>query len=124
MSEAIDTYTVSFKAGPQYKEALLVVRGNTVPELEENVRALIETTLGLIAETQTLFLAAANITEAMSAPAAEPTSEAGATVTQIRTCAHGKRTRRNGTSARGAWVGWFCPLPKGDANQCKAEFED
>lgn len=38
-------------------------------------------------------------------------------------CAHGARTRRTGTSARGPWTGWFCPLPKGDPAQCKAQFE-
>lgn len=125
MSESTDTYTVSFKAGPQFKEALLVARGNTVPELEDSIRALHEGTLGLIAETQSLFLAA---TAAMapveeSRPAPEFAQGGGASVTELRTCAHGKRTRREGTSSKGPWVGWFCPLPKGSAGQCKADFE-
>ncbi len=38
-------------------------------------------------------------------------------------CVHGPRVRRTGTSQRGAWVGWFCPTPKGTPGQCKAEFE-
>lgn len=37
-------------------------------------------------------------------------------------CAHGAMTRRTGTSAKGPWTGFFCPLPKGDPNQCKAVF--
>lgn len=127
MSETTDIYTVSFKAGPQFKEALLVARGNTVPEFEDNIKALHETTLALIAETQSLFLAAAAVMAPVvedSRPAPEFAQGGGdATVTELRTCAHGKRTKRTGTSSRGAWVGWFCPLPKGSAGQCKAEFE-
>jgi len=38
-------------------------------------------------------------------------------------CVHGPRVRRTGNSSRGAWVGWFCPTPKGTPDQCKAEFE-
>lgn len=38
-------------------------------------------------------------------------------------CAHGPRNRKEGTSAKGKWVGWFCPRPKGAPDQCKAEFE-
>src|SRR5512135_3698766 len=38
-------------------------------------------------------------------------------------CPHGERVRREGTSAKGPWVGWFCPLKKNDPNQCKPEFE-
>lgn len=37
-------------------------------------------------------------------------------------CKHGARTKRTGTNARGAWTGYFCPLPKGNPEQCKAEF--
>ena len=47
-------------------------------------------------------------------PAAQPTGPA---------CVHGPRVRRTGNSTRGAWVGWFCPTPKGTPGQCKAEFE-
>lgn len=38
-------------------------------------------------------------------------------------CAHGPRVRRDGVNAKGKWVGWFCPTPKGTPGQCKAEFE-
>lgn len=37
-------------------------------------------------------------------------------------CAHGTRTTRTGNSAKGPWTGHFCPLPKGDPNQCKPIF--
>lgn len=39
-----------------------------------------------------------------------------------RSCPHGAMTRRQGTSAKGAWTGYFCPLQKGDPNQCKPVF--
>ena len=124
MSETTDIYTVSFKAGPNFKEALIVARGNTVPELEDAVKALHEGTLGLIAETQSLFLAATAVFAPEEIAADPAPASSGGASTDLRTCAHGKRTRREGTSAKGPWVGWFCPLPKGSNGQCKAEFED
>jgi len=38
-------------------------------------------------------------------------------------CQHGPRVYKTGTSAKGAWTAWFCPAPKGDPTQCKAEFK-
>jgi hypothetical protein len=38
-------------------------------------------------------------------------------------CAHGPRQRKEGTSARGPWVGWFCPLDRKDPNNCGPIFE-
>ena len=38
-------------------------------------------------------------------------------------CAHGDRVYRKGTSAKGPWAGWFCPLPKERKDeQCAPEF--
>jgi hypothetical protein len=39
-------------------------------------------------------------------------------------CIHGERTRREGfsTKTNKPWVGYFCPLPKGQP-QCPPEFE-
>lgn len=39
------------------------------------------------------------------------------------TCEHGERTRREGVSAKGPWIGHFCILPKGDPSQCAPEWE-
>jgi hypothetical protein len=39
-------------------------------------------------------------------------------------CAHGFRTARTGSGAKGPWRGWFCPSPKGTPDQCKAIFVD
>lgn len=35
------------------------------------------------------------------------------------TCVHGQRNR----VAKGNWVAWFCPQPKGAPDQCQASFE-
>lgn len=61
----------------------------------------------------------ATVTPIQAAPSAAPVGE-------VKTCAHGVRTRRagGGTGGKKAWVGYFCPLQKGDPAQCKAIFED
>lgn len=33
-------------------------------------------------------------------------------------CVHGRRVRRDGTSAKGPWTGDFCALPKGSPGAC------
>lgn len=37
-------------------------------------------------------------------------------------CVHGERVRRSGNGARGEWVGYFCPTPKGTPDQCSPQF--
>ena len=37
-------------------------------------------------------------------------------------CVHGERQRRSGNGARGEWVGYFCPTPKGTPDQCSPNF--
>ncbi|WP_431911625.1 hypothetical protein [Nonomuraea jabiensis] len=41
---------------------------------------------------------------------------------ETKTCAHGEMTYRTGNSAKGPWAGYFCPLEKGNPDQCKAVF--
>lgn len=39
-------------------------------------------------------------------------------------CDHGKMVRREGTSAKGPWSGWFCPLPRERSDeQCSPQFD-
>lgn len=33
-------------------------------------------------------------------------------------CPHGQRVKRSGTTNGRNWTGFYCPLPKGDQNQC------
>ena len=41
-----------------------------------------------------------------------------------RTCSHGVMIKRTGQGAKGEWRAWFCPTPKGTADQCKPQFAD
>lgn len=59
------------------------------------------------------------------APVASPTPPAPAPVSPAgagpagKTCKHGDRVYRTGTSAKGDWTAWFCPQPKGSDDICK-----
>lgn len=39
-----------------------------------------------------------------------------------KTCVHGVMVKRTGTGAKGEWRAFFCPTPKGTADQCSAQF--
>lgn len=127
-----DTYTVSFKSSPGYDASLVVVRGDTVQELADNITALHEDLLSLVVDTENLF----HVAYAAKSPT--PSSGGGSNTTEskqssapaedsnvvIMTCSHGKRTRRTGTGKKGPWAGHFCPQPKGAADQCAPIWED
>jgi hypothetical protein len=127
-----DTYTVSFKTHGGYDASLVVVRGNTVQELSDNLNATFDDLFSLVVDAENLLHtahaaksptpAAAAPAPAASAPAASPSGAADTGV--VHMCTHGKRTRREGTGAKGKWVGHFCPTPKGTADQCKPVWED
>jgi hypothetical protein len=53
-------------------------------------------------------------------PAAPPAFAAAASAAP--NCAHGPRTGRSGTGAKGPWKAWFCNTPKGTPDQCEAIF--
>lgn len=128
MSDSTPTdapFTATLKAGAGYEAPWLVLRADNPAELEANLDVVTEGLLQKINDVAALFQGA----RAVSAPA----TEQPANVTPInqaqnggglKTCNHGVRTRRTGNGAKGAWVGYFCPLQKGDANQCKPIFED
>lgn len=40
----------------------------------------------------------------------------------VRVCVHGERVQRTGNGAKGPWVGWFCPTPKGTPGQCAPQW--
>ena len=118
-----DTYTVSFKSDEGYGAALLVVRGDNVAELEENLEATKESLLETIVEVKGLFHTASGVaTPAPAQPAQQQQAAAPAeaqVVGQDRFCNHGKRTYRSGTNARGKWEGWMCPQPKNATDKCE-----
>jgi len=57
------------------------------------------------------------------APVAPPVNAQAAapapTVSGERQCAHGVMVKRTGQGQYGEWRGYFCPTPKGTADQCK-----
>lgn len=121
-----DTYTVSFKSDEGFGAALLVVRGDDVAELEENVRAVQESLLETIVETKGLFHTAAGMaTPAPAAQAAAPAQQESAQVVgQDRFCNHGKRVYKSGTNAKGKWEGWMCPQPRNASDKCEPVWGD
>lgn len=71
------------------------------------------------AEVGSLLRAAAVVTDGGAAASSQNT---GSQQSSGHTCPHGNREYRTGNGRTGAWAAYFCPLPKGDANQCKPEF--
>ena len=118
-----DTYTVSFKSDEGYGAALLVVRGDNVAELEENLTAVQESLLETIVETKGLFHTASGVATPAPAPAPAQQTQQQAppsnVVGQDKFCNHGKREYKSGTNSRGKWEGWMCPQPKNAADKCE-----
>lgn len=64
------------------------------------------------------------------APATPPSATWGAPATAPQTaspssqpmCAHGPRVIRKGVSAKGPWMGAFCPTAKGTPGQCEPQW--
>ena len=112
---------------------LINVYGKDAFDFKANLEALadlaaqVASTGDLLRGTQTLAQAGITGTPVQQ-PQAAPQQ---ATVTQFPqrqaapspVCQHGERTRRTGTDKRGAWVGYFCPQPRGQ-QQCEPIFED
>lgn len=126
MSETELPLRATLKAGAGYEAPWLTVAGSSVTELEGLLDDLheqfIQKVIDAAAGLRAAHTVAAGLAEpAPAAPSATQTQVASGT---LKTCAHGVRTKRQGHSSRGAWTGYFCPLPKGDPNQCKAIFED
>lgn len=55
------------------------------------------------------------------APVPPPVSSTPAGVGD-KHCQHGTMIKRTGSGAKGEWRGFFCPTPKGTADQCKPTF--
>jgi hypothetical protein len=121
MSDGKIVYTL--KGGAGYDAPWIVISGDTVDEATDNLKAA-TLAFGEVTAAAALF-SGAQVAAPLTVPTqtAAPTTVAATAAPQGRFCTHGPRTRRAGTSARGAWVGWFCPLAKGHPDQCSAEFE-
>jgi hypothetical protein len=119
MSDGKIVFTL--KGGAGYDAPWIVISGDTVDEAVDHLKAA-TLAFGEVTSAAALF-SGAQVAAPLTVPT--PTTAPAAAVPQASgpVCSHGPRTRRSGTSARGAWVGWFCPLPKNHPDQCKAEFE-
>lgn len=131
-------WSVSLPPVAQYaKGHMLNIRAETVVELSELVEDLNDEVLTALADVAANLVALSTVAESLGAKSvsheesattsrksSERKSSGGGTVSHLRTCEHGKRTRRTGTGRKGDWVGYFCPLEKGDPDQCDPVWED
>lgn len=129
---------------------IFTVRADTAEELNANitsainfsvndgVSALEELLLGIVAPVATLSSPAEFVAQAFGgevlgttpiAPAVAPPAFApvappavASPVAGDKTCTHGIMVRRTGNGAKGEWRAFFCPTPKGTADQCSAQF--
>lgn len=126
--EATLKWCISLPPVAQYaKGHMMIFAADTVDELEAVFdTVLAQGTMQKALDVAALLTGSQAVVETITAPPPPapipPANDVADNV--IHTCAHGKRDRRTGTSARGPWVGYFCPLPKGSPGQCKAVFED
>lgn len=136
MSDGKIVYTI--KQGTGYDAPWIVVSGDTVEEANALLVSLSTTnayhevsqaaalfqgsgTAAVLTVPQPVPTAPAPVypTAAPAVPA-PPVPQASANPQQF--CPHGQRTRKTGTSSRGPWTAFFCPLPKGHPDQCDAVF--
>lgn len=123
-------WNVSLPPAAQYaKGDMLNVRGNTVAEVEELIDHILENDGEFLvkatnAATLLRGLGAANDGLGNTGASESSNSQSSSSDSgSFRTCEHGKRTRREGYGKKGKWVGHFCPLDKGDPNQCEPVWE-
>lgn len=119
MSDGKIVFTL--KGGAGYDAPWIVISGDTVDEAVDHLKAA-TLAFGEVTAAAALF-SGAQVAAPLTVPSQQGTTAPAAAVPQGRSCKHGPRTRREGVSARGAWVGWMCPLPKNHPDQCKADFE-
>ena len=133
MSEETSVYTGTLKASGGYDAPWLVVRADTSEEFSDALASARSELLQDLAETADLFATAYRVVKGLNAPettaAVENSQQAAQQNAQPQAgsgkfCPHGQRTYRSGHSSKGAWTGYFCPLPKGDPAQCKPEFSN
>lgn len=143
MSEPNDEGTAplkaTLKAGAGYEAPWLTVNGDNAEDLYHRLQDVVSndgTLLTTLAEVAEQFRAAHVV--AAGLPKEQPQSGWGGNQQQgnqgggsepppagkAHTCPHGVRIRREGTGSKGKWVGFFCPLKKGDPNQCDPEWGD
>lgn len=117
--------SATLKAGSSYNAPWVVVRGADVAELNDQLRDPAMRDLLEITAKSALYLdglmPAPEVPE--KAPANNPTPPQQKSDTgETRHCKHGEMQFRSGSKNGRAWSAFFCPTPKGTADQCAAEF--
>lgn len=133
-------YVVNVKTS---KGTIITARGDSAEELIANVNALVSQggpgAISLLEEAFTgvstprvlatdpvaiiqASLGGEVVTEVpVFAPKAPPVQAPAPSISD-KSCIHGSMVKRTGNSAKGEWRGYFCPTPKGTADQCSAVF--
>lgn len=131
MNEAV--FQVSFKFG-EHQQAMLNVRGDDEKGFADALEVA-RSFAGVIASLETELRAVSVVGQSFPGTTVmgTPGDTGGYSVNNPPTtpapgpeytrCAHGNRVRKDGTSPKGYWAGWFCPLPKGDPNACAVTWE-
>lgn len=127
---------------------IITVRGDSPAELDANIDGYIDRGLsakigilendiigGVVASAsdpvalvaQTLGATVTAVTPTVTptapslAPVPPPVASAPAGVGD-KHCVHGTMVKRTGSGAKGEWRAFFCPTPKGTADQCSPQF--
>ena len=124
--------TVTLKYGPGHDAPWVVFRGET----PEEMTAYLDSTQDLfpaVGRAQGAFKAETTLGEILGAravgstpnvPAAAAPAAQAAPAPGVRTCPHGTKVYKSGISQKTQkpWGRYDCPLPRGDANACPAEW--
>lgn len=119
----------SYKFG-EYDQHMINVRADNGGELSAQLDGIdVQKVVDFGATVKAVQSAVPVTAPTAGAPAAPPAASAAPAATAPpasqpagQMCKHGPRTYRTGTSARGAWQAYFCPLAKGHPDQCDAVF--
>lgn len=127
MSSTESPFSVSMKADESFGAPQLTVRADTAADLVERLDSLTEDAIQKIADLKMLMVGASVVSNSNSSSSASSSAPAqenqAANGGNLKTCAHGVRTRKEGTNSRGPWVGFFCPRPRNAADRCDPIYE-
>lgn len=135
-------YVVNVKTS---KGTIVTARGDSAEELINNINALVsEGASDAIATLEQVLTGTPSVPPSYNAVDAVVASLGGTVVSETPTsgfapvppppsavaptaagqvaCSHGAMIGRKGNGAKGEWKGYFCPTPKGTADQCPPQW--
>ncbi|SFI79891.1 hypothetical protein SAMN05216275_10518 [Streptosporangium canum] len=124
-SEGKIVTTVKYGAG--FDAPWTVIHSNSV----EEAMATLNEAKALLELTAKVARFAKSLDSGTAQAAARPAANGGAPARpqasapagqESKSCAHGEMTYRTGNGAKGPWAAHFCPLEKGNPDQCKPLF--